>query len=215
MRLLAASAALLVSLATGCGGGGGSAAPAAPATSTPASTPTCTASTVPLISCIPVTAGTLTVPFPALAAGYSGQLVANSLVPTSSPATMQAALSLTTPPALSLAVNAPKPVVAYTGSNGSTPTVLSYAELTPSVDLTVNGSVTLTFGFPAGTLQPQFPYLYAFWFGQLTGVSWLDGNAVSSVDFNAQTVTITGTPAAFGFSQFRAGFIYGFAVYHN
>jgi hypothetical protein len=170
---------------------------------------------VPLITCFPVAAGTLTVPFPALAAGYSGQLVANAVQPSSASATVQAALSLGGPPALSLAVNAPKPIVAYTGSNGSTPSVLSYAELTPSADMMVNGSVTITFGYPPGTLQPQFPYFYAFWFGQLTGVSWLDNNPVSSVDFGAQTVTITGTPAAFGFNQFRGGFIYGFAVYHN
>jgi hypothetical protein len=170
---------------------------------------------VPLVTCFPVTAGTLSVPFPALAAGYSGQLIANTVAPASVSTTVQAALSLGTPPALSLALNAPKPIVAYTGSGGSSATVLSYAELTPSTDLTVSGSVTITFGYPPGTLQPQFPYFYAFWFGQLTGVSWLDNNTVSSVDFSAQTVTITGTPAAFGFNQFRGGFIYGFAVYHN
>jgi hypothetical protein len=212
MRLLAATSLLLVSLATGCGGGGGGASAPAPVTTT--ATPATIVTPAPLVTSAPVTSGTLTLPFPALAAGYSGELIANGVV-TTTPTTIQSALSVGAPPALSDAVLAPKPIVAYTGSNGSSPTVLGYAELTPSSDLLVNGSVTITFGFPAGSLDPRFPYFYAFWFGQLTGTSWIDNNNVSAVDFTAQTVTITGTPAASNFSQFRGGFIYGFAVYHN
>jgi hypothetical protein len=142
-------------------------------------------------------------------------MVANGILLNAAVTTIQSALSLGTPPALSQAVMAPKPVSAYTGSGGSTPTVLSYAELTPSNDLQVNGAVTITFGFPAGTLNPALPYFYAFWFGQLSGVSWIDGNPVTTVDFINQVITITGTPSASGFNQFRGGFIYGFAIYHN
>ena len=45
----------------------------------------------------------------------------------------------------------PRGISRYTGSGGKTATVLAYAELTPTADMTVNGSVTMTFGFPAGT----------------------------------------------------------------
>ena len=212
LRRRAAYSVLLVSLAAGCGGGGGGGA-STPAVTAPAASPA-NVTPAPLVTTFPITQnGTLTEPFPTYAGGYTGQLVAQQVLLTS--ATMQSALSIGAPPALSQAVNAPKPVVAYAGSNGTTPTVLSYAELTPSNDLTVNGAVTLTFGYPPGTLDPKYPYLYAFWFGQLTGVSWIDGYNVSTVDFTAQTVTISGTPAAFNFNQFRGGFIYGFAIYHN
>jgi hypothetical protein len=124
---------------------------------------------------------------------------------------LQTALSLGVPPALSLATNAPHAIVAYTGSNGTAPTVLSYAELTPTGDIAVGGLVTLTFGFPPGTLNPSVTYLYALWFGQLSSAIWLDGNATNTVDFTTQTITITATPNF----TFRGGFIYGFAIYHN
>jgi hypothetical protein len=216
-RRLAASLLLLVSLAAGCGGGGGGSS--APATIVPTPLPAQVTIVVPapLVTTFPVTqSGTLTQPFPTYLGSYTGSLVAQQVVLTSAFTTIQSALSLGAPPILSQAVLAPKPVVAYTaGSNGSIPVVLSYAELTPSNDMTVNGAVTLTFGYPPGTLDPKLPYFYAFWFGQLSAASWLDGYNVTAVDFVAQTVTITGTPASFGFNQFRGGFIYGFAIYHN
>ena len=137
--------------------------------------------------------------------------MANGITLTSAFTTLQTSLSLGTPPQLSQAVLAPKPVSAYTGSNGTKPVVLSYAELSPSADLTVTGTVTLTFGFPPGTLDPSTTYLFAFWLGNLSLISWIDGNAVNAVDFSAQTITITGSPNF----DFRGGFIYGFAIYHN
>jgi hypothetical protein len=168
----------------------------------------------PIVTSFAVSSPVLTVPFPSIAAGYSGQLVANGIVLNSAVTAMQSSLSLGTPPVLSQATLAPKPVSAYTGNGTTSPVVLSYAELTPSSDLQVNGAVTLTFTYPPGTLNPALPYYYAFWFGQLSGVSWIDGNPTTTVDFTTQTITITGTPAASSFNQFRGGYIYGFAIYH-
>jgi len=214
---------LFAALLTGCGGGGGGGStpppPVATPTVAPTPTPTPSASPNPQVTTVAVPeSGTFSATFPSAAAGYGGSIVANGITTDSAITTIQAIVTTGPPPVLSLAFasTAAEAVVPYTGSNGSTPTVLEYLELTPStdIDLSASGTVTLTFTFPAGTLSPSVPYFYAFWLGQLQYPAWIDKLYVTTSVPATETITITGVPGSV-VPAFRAGFIYGFAIYHN